>query len=185
MFFMNKNNTMLLVVDIQEKLSGSMNKTEFDLFFKKTKILINGVHILNIPIVQSLQYVKGLGNSVEGLFDDCISKIDFEKHIFSCCYDSSELLSFLDRNIHIKQIIICGMETHICVLQSARDLKKLGFDVVVACDCVISRDYKNKQNALDLMSKMDINIVNTESILFDLLKDSKAVEFKMISSLIK
>ena len=77
------------------------------------------------------------------------------------------------------------METHICVLQSARDLKKLCFDVVVACDCVISRDYKNKQNALDLMSKMDINIVNTASILFDLLKDSRVEEFRAISALIK
>ena len=77
------------------------------------------------------------------------------------------------------------MEAHICVLQSARDLKKLDFNVVVACDAVISRDKNNKQNALDLMSRLDIDVVNIESILFDLLKDSRADGFKAISSLVK
>lgn len=185
MFFMDKNKALLLVIDIQEKLSNSMERSEFDIFFKKTKILINGAHILKIPIMQSLQYIKGLGGSINGLFDDYISKIDFEKRVFSCCYYDSELLKFLAENKHIKQIIICGMETHICVLQSARDLKKLGYDVIVACDATISRDYKNKQNALDLMTKIDIDIVNIESILFDLLKDSRVEEFRAISALIK
>lgn len=185
MFYMDKSKAMLLVIDIQERLSASMKKDEFDLFFKKTKTLINGINILNIPIIQSLQYIKGLGNSVEGLFDSNITKIDFEKRVFSCCYDGSKLLDFLDKNKNIQQIILCGMETHVCVLQSARDLKKLGFDVIVASDAVISRDSNNKQNALDLMNKIDVNVVNIESILFDLLKDSRADEFKSISALIK
>ena len=81
MFFMDKNKALLLVIDIQEKLSNSMERSEFDIFFKKTKILINGAHILKIPIMQSLQYIKGLGGSINGLFDDYISKIDFEKRI--------------------------------------------------------------------------------------------------------
>lgn len=185
MFYMDKNKAMLLVVDIQDRLSSSMEKNEFDIFLRKTKILINGANVLNIPIMQSLQYVRGLGNSIEGLFCDDIKKIDFEKRVFSCCYDGSELLDFLNKNKHIKQIIICGMEAHICVLQSARDLKKLDFNVVVACDAVISRDKNNKQNALDLMSRLDIDVVNIESILFDLLKDSRADGFKAISSLVK
>ncbi|RDU58409.1 isochorismatase family protein [Helicobacter sp. MIT 99-5507] len=185
MFYMDKNKAMLLVIDIQDRLSNSMQKDEFKIFLEKTKILINGANVLNLPIMQSLQYVKGLGNSVEGLFCDDIKKIDFEKRVFSCCYDGSELLDFLNKNKHIRQIIICGMETHVCVLQSARDLKKLGFDVVVACDAVISRDKNNKHNALDLMGRLDVNVVNIESILFDLLKDSRAEEFKAISSLVK
>ena len=169
MFYMDKNKAMLLVVDIQDRLSSSMEKNEFDIFLRKTKILINGANVLNI----------------EGLFCDDIKKIDFEKRVFSCCYDGSGLLDFLNKNKHIKQIIICGMEAHICVLQSARDLKKLDFNVVVACDAVISRDKNNKQNALDLMSRLDIDVVNIESILFDLLKDSRADGFKAISSLVK
>ena len=185
MFYMNKNEAMLLVIDIQERLSGSMKKDEFEIFLNKTKILINGAVALKIPIMQSLQYIKGLGNSVEGLFCADTKKIDFEKRVFSCCYEGSELLDFLNQNKHIKQIIICGMETHVCVLQTARDLKKLGFDVVVAFDAVISRDKNNKNNALDLMQRLNINVINIESILFDLLKDSRAEEFKAISNLVK
>ena len=185
MFYMDKNKAILLVIDIQDRLSGSMQKDEFEIFFKQTKALINGTNILHIPIMQSLQYVKGLGDSVGGLFDEGIQKIDFEKRVFSCCYEGSVLLDFLGQNRHIEQVIICGMETHVCVLQSARDLKRLNFDVVVACDAVISRDTNNKQNALDLMRVFGVCVANIESILFDLLKDSRAVEFKAISNLIK
>ena len=107
MFYMDKNKAMLLVVDIQDRLSSSMEKNEFDIFLRKTKILINGANVLNIPIMQSLQYVRGLGNSIEGLFCDDIKKIDFEKRVFSCCYDGSGLLDFLNKNKNIKKIIIC------------------------------------------------------------------------------
>lgn len=185
MFDMDVNKSLLLVIDIQDRLSQSMQKEEFLSFFAKNKILINGCNVLGLPILQSLQYKKGLGESVEGLFEENIKKIDFEKRVFSCCYENSDMLKFLTQNPHIKQIIISGMEAHVCVLQTARDLKKLGFDVVVPQDCIISRDTNNKQNAINLMRDMAINVANMESILFDLLKTSSADEFKAISNLVK
>lgn len=185
MITMNRENAMLLVIDIQERLLPSMDAAESDAFMDKVKILINGANTLGLPIIQSLQYVKGLGPSVAGLFDTSINKIDFEKTSFSCVYNDSPLLDFLNQNKHINQIIICGMETHVCVLQTARDLKAANFDVVLPFDAVISRDAKNKNNALNYMSTIGINVLNIESILFDLLKDSKASEFKLISKLIK
>lgn len=184
MFDLDIKKSLLLVIDIQEKLSSSMNQDEFDVFFKKTQILIKGCNILEVPIMQSLQYVKGLGNSVNGLFSDDIKKIDFEKRVFSCCYEGSPLLSYLDSS-DIKHIIICGMEAHICVLQTARDLLVRNYNVIVASDGVISRDNLNKQDALCTMRHMGINALNIESILFDLLKTSESSHFKAISSLVK
>ncbi|RDU65482.1 isochorismatase family protein [Helicobacter sp. MIT 14-3879] len=185
MFNMNRNKSLLLVVDIQEKLSSIMPQDEFNVMINKTKILINGCDILGLPIIQSLQYVKGLGNSVDGLFKPEIKKIDFEKRVFSCCYEDSPLLKYLNDNRHISQIIISGMESHICVLQTVRDLLSLNYDVVIASDAVISRECSNKQNSLSLMQNLNAYVLNVESILFDLLKTSLAVEFKAISSLIK
>lgn len=185
MFDLDRRTSLLLVVDIQEKLACSMPQDEFERFLEKAKILIRGAKILGLPILQSLQYKKGLGESFRGLFDGDIASIDFEKRSFSCCYEGSELLQFLANNPHKKQIIIIGMEAHICVLQTARDLLRRHIEVNVIQDGVISRDINNKQNALDLMRDLGVNIVNTESVLFDLLKTSLADEFKAISNLIK
>lgn len=185
MFNLDIKKSLLLVVDIQERLSASMKEEDFAIFFKKTQILISGCNILEVPIMQSLQYVKGLGNSLNGLFGSEIKKIDFEKRVFSCCYEGSPLLSYLDSTKEIKQIILCGMEAHICVLQTARDLIARGYDVIVASDSVISRENENKQNAICAMRDLSISILNVESILFDLLKTSESGKFKAISALIK
>ncbi len=124
---LDKQKALLLVIDIQERLSASMAQDELDSALKKTKILIKGCDILGVPIWQSLQYVKGLGNSVAGLFSGDsstsssesreIKHIDFEKRAFSVVYEGSPLLAYLEQNPHTTQIIICGMEAHICVLQ--------------------------------------------------------------------
>lgn len=185
MFNMNKKKSLLIVVDIQERLSASMREDELALMLKKCNILIKGCAVLQIPIMQSLQYVKGLGNSVPGLFDSDIEKIDFEKRAFSCCYESSPLLSYLQEHKQISQIIVCGMETHVCILQSVRDLVALGYDTIIPNDAVISRDFANKENSLLLMQSMGITVASVESILFDLLKTSLAPEFKAISALVK
>ena len=200
---LDKQKALLLVIDIQERLSASMAQDELDSALKKTKILIKGCDILGVPIWQSLQYIKGLGNSVAGLFTND-SRIDssvdsstkssdsreikhtnFEKRAFSVVYEGSPLLAYLTQNPHITQIIIAGMEAHICVLQSARDLLNMGFEVAVASDCVISREAQNKSNALDFIAQCGGGILNSESILFDLLKSSESPHFKAISALVK
>ncbi len=206
---LDKEKSLLLVIDIQERLCASMAQDELDLMIKKTRILINGCDILGVPIWQSLQYIKGLGNSAKGLFasksngilgdsrrdsradsNDSsdsrqIQRTDFEKRAFSVVYEGSPLLAYLEQNPHTTQIIIAGMEAHICVLQSARDLLNMGFEVAVAGDCVISRDLANKINALNFIAQCGGGILNTEGILFDLLKSSESPKFKAISALIK
>lgn len=186
---LDRGKSLLLVIDIQERLCTSMAQDELDAILKNTKILIQGCDILEVPIWQSLQYIKGLGNSVNGLFDSAnggeIAHSDFEKRTFSVVYEGSPLLAYLTQNPHRTQIIIVGMETHICVLQSARDLLNMGFEVAIASDCVISRKNANKANALSFLSQCGVIVLNTESVLFDLLKDSKLPQFKAISALIK
>lgn len=187
---LSKEKALLLVIDIQERLSASMVQNELDLMLKKTKILIQGCEILGVPIWQSLQYVKGLGNSVNGLFinpsdSSEIKHIDFEKRTFSVVYEGSPLLACLAQNPHITQIIIAGMEAHICVLQSARDLLNMGFEVGIANDCIISREMLNKSNAISFIAQCGGGILNSESILFDLLKSSESPHFKAISALVK
>ncbi len=181
---LDRGKSLLLVIDIQERLCTSMAQDELDAMLKNTKILIQGCDILEVPIWQSLQYIKGLGNSVEGLFGES-NHSDFEKRAFSVVYEGSPLLAYLTQNPHRTQIIIAGMEAHICVLQSARDLLNMGFEVAIASDCVISRKNANKANALSFLSQCGGIVLNTESILFDLLKDSKSPQFKAISALIK
>lgn len=204
---LDKQKSLLLIIDIQERLSASMAQDELDSALKKTKILIKGCDILGVPIWQSLQYIKGLGNSVAELFANDlhidsgadlnvdssanssdsreIRHIDFEKRAFSVVYEGSPLLAYLEQNPHITQIIIAGMEAHICVLQSARDLLNMGFEVAVASDCVISRETQNKSNALSFIAQCGGGILNSESILFDLLKSSESPYFKAISALVK
>lgn len=184
MFDLKRESAMLLVIDIQERLCASMDRRECEKFLHRAKILINGAHILKIPIVQSLQYKKGLGESVGEIFAG-IPNMAFEKRVFSCCYENSELLAFLAQNPQIRQVIIIGMEAHICVLQTARDLVKRDFEVAIAQDCVLSRDSENKHNAIALMRDCGVCVANSESILFDLLKTSIADEFKAISALVK
>ena len=181
---LDKDKSLLLIIDIQQRLCASMDKNALDSMLRQTKILIAGCDILEVPLWQSLQYVKGLGESVEGLFGKS-KHIDFEKRVFSVVYDGSPLLAHLTQNPHITQIIIAGMEAHICVLQSARDLLNMGFGVVVASDCVISRSCENKANALSFLTGCGVSMLNSESILFDLLKDSRSPHFKAISALIK
>lgn len=188
MFNLNPQKSLLLIIDIQERLCASMGESELEICLKNTKKLIAGCSVLGVPIVQSLQYVKGLGNSVAGLFaheNSEIPHIDFEKKNFSCYYKNSALNAHLVRNPQICQIIIAGMEAHVCVLQTARDLRKKGFEVIVASDCVISRRESHKNNALSVLIGLGAVALNFESILFDLLKTADASEFKAISKIVK
>lgn len=185
MINLDRKKTALLVIDIQEKLANSMSENALAKMLAQTKILIQAAEILELPIIESLQYKKGLGESVSGLFGDeskTIKRSIFEKTSFSCEFKGSPLNDFLDS--HIRQIIICGMEAHVCVLQTARDLAEKGYEIALAKDCIISRAKSNYKNALDVMAQFAC-VLNTESILFDLLKDAKSAEFKAISKLIK
>ena len=181
------NKSQLLVVDVQSRLLPVMYKP--DDLIQNCNILIQAAHLLDIPITVSEQYPKGIGHTDSVLVKSLGSSYQpVEKTCFSCC-GTDEFRGQLNQHPDRNQIIICGIETHVCVLQTAMEL--LGQDthtaheVFVVDDAVSSRNKKNKKNAVRRLRQAGATITCTESVLFEWLKDSKHEHFKQISALIK
>lgn len=176
-----KENTCAIVVDIQEKLLPVM--TNHQELIKNTTILIEGLKTLNIPIISSVQYKKGLGDTIEELKNVLGDHPNFEKSSFSCCDDASimESLKGLDR----KFVIVSGIESHICVQQTVLDLLEIGFTPVLIENCVSSRRENDKNIAIERMRQSGAIVTTYESLLFELCRYSTASEFRAISKLIK
>ena len=179
-FTMKCEEAALLIIDIQERLVPAMEYG--NQVIDKTNILIKAAKTLNIPVMLTEQYPKGLGKTVSEIESDLQTDTIFEKMTFSGY--TPELASFLDK-MGKKKIIVTGMETHICVFQTVRALLENGFQVFVPADAVCSRAKSSFQNGLKLMGSMGAVITNTETVLFDLLKISGTKEFKELSKLIK
>lgn len=179
-FTLDKQETILMVIDIQERLVPVMKVA--DKVVKNTNILISAAKEFNIPIITTEQYPRGLGNTVPQLKDHIDSNYLFEKTSFTAYTEDVKLaLEKLGR----KKVIITGMETHVCVFQTSRDLLAEGYDVFIVSDAVCSRTKENFLNSLNLIKDMGAVISNTETIVFDLLKEAGSPEFKVISKLIK
>lgn len=176
-----KKNTVGLVVDIQERLVPVMAEKES--FVKNTKTLVEGLQTLGLPILVSQQYTKGLGKTIDDL-SSIIKDFDpIEKRDFSCC-DERYILERLKEK-GARNIIICGIESHVCVLQTAVDFKEAGYNPVVVMDCVSSRSLDHVDLAAERFRYEGIMMASYESILFELTRSSAADEFKAISKLVK
>ncbi len=176
-----KENTIGLIIDIQERLVPAMFENE--LLLKNCCILINGLNELGIQLVVTQQYTKGLGETAREI-RDVISDFNYiEKRDFSCC-DEPVFAEKL-KNLDTKNIIICGIESHVCVLQTAVDLKAAGYNPVVVMDCVSSRAPESIEIARERFRFEGIMMTSYESILFELTRSAAAPEFKAISKLVK
>ena len=170
-----------LLVDVQEKLFPHMD--QHDELLRRTKILLEGLKILKVPMVVTEQYPKGLGSTLEPL-SSLLEKQDvIEKLSFSCCGEAAftDTLRSLERPI----ILLCGIEAHVCVLQTATDLLEEGYAVVVVEDCISSRNPEDKRVAVERMRSEGAVISTCESVLFELTKVAGTDEFKAISRLVK
>jgi len=173
-----ENNTLIFVIDVQEKLVNAVfNK---DLLLKKTEILIETAKILNLPILITEQYPKGLGSTVFNI-ENNIGK--YEKTSFSAL-DEEEVFNVIESN-NFQKIVLFGIETHICVYQTARDLIKKGYDVTIISDACGSRKETEYLQAIECLKTLGANIKTTEMFVFETLKTSKHPKFKEIQSLIK
>lgn len=180
-FFLDRNEAVLAVIDIQEKLASVMKDRQ--------KVIPNAIHlieaskILNISILLTEQYPKGLGTTVEEIKKALPYYKPIEKIFFSCCKENafSNELALLKK----KKIIITGIETHVCVLQTCLDLINQGYTVYIVKDAVCSRTAENHETALDLMRDMGSVVTCTETVLFQLLQKAGTQEFKTISKRIK
>lgn len=176
-----KENTIGLIVDIQERLVPAM--WEKEALLKNSQILIQGLNELRLPLVVTQQYTKGLGETIPELKSVFPEFSFIEKRDFSCC-DEPAVYEKL-KELNTQNVIICGIESHVCVLQTAVDLKESGFNPIVVMDCVSSRTKENIEMARERFRHEGIMMTSYESILFELTRSSAAPEFKAISKLVK
>ena len=180
-FFLNRDESSLLIIDIQEKLAAVMKM--------KDAVVGNCLHLIELskmfhmPIVVTEQYPKGLGHTVEDLRSAIPGHKPIEKLTFSCCEEPafSKEVKDLDR----KTIILTGMETHICVLQTCIGLLHNGFDVHLVRDAVCSRTKENWKTGIEFMRDAGAVITSTETVLFQLLNRAGTEEFRTISKRIR
>lgn len=174
--------TSLLVVDVQERLVAAMDPDAMQRAQRAMVTLIRGATALGIPILCTEQVPKGLGPTVAAVRDVLPpGALLPEKTDFSCCGTVKDILASSGR----RQIVICGMETHVCVFQTVRDLTELGYVLHVAADAVISRTAENRSVGLGLMQRSGAVITCVETVLFDLMGASKHPSFREISKLLK
>ena len=176
-----KENTVGLVVDIQERLVPVMEENEQ--LVENCSKLIQGLQILGLPLLVTQQYTKGLGETVIEIKSVINDFQYFEKKDFSC-FDAPVVAEKLALS-GVKNVIICGIESHVCVLQTAIDLKEAGYIPVVVMDCVSSRSFDNIDLASERFRYEGIMMTSLESILFELTRSAGTPEFKEISKLVK
>ncbi len=176
-----KNNSLLLIIDIQERLFPFIYNNEE--LKNCTKKLIEGSKVLGLKTIVTEQYTKGLGFTIPPLKESLEGITPLEKTQFSCCGSKGidDILISEGKNF----IIIAGIEAHVCVLQTVIDLCSMGYTPVIVDDCVSSRNINDKTVAIERMKREGAIVTTYESILFELLEDSKSPEFKAISKIVK
>lgn len=174
-------NTVLIVVDVQDKLARVMHKKE--MLFDSLQKLIKGVQILGIPIILTEQNPEGLGPTIPEVVRLLPDIQPIPKLSFSCCGDERFLqeLEALNR----KQVLIAGIEAHVCVYQTAMDLLRLGHEVQVVADAVSSRTAENKEIGLERVKSEGASLTSTETALFELLKVAEGEKFKKLLKIVK
>lgn len=177
----NAEDTMALIIDVQEKLVPAMKNSTACVH--NIRILAEGLSLLHVPCCITQQYTKGLGMTIPEI-RECITPFLYYDKITFSCYDNEEIRTVLEKNGR-KNIIICGMEAHICVLQTAVDLKSAGYHVIAVTDCIDSRKEADKTEALNRFAYEGIMTATYESILFELTRKAGSDTFKSISGLIK
>ena len=180
---LNQDKTQVLIIDIQEKLlKAAFNK---ETLATKAEIIAKATSILNLPVIVTEQYPKGLGETINSIKEHLPKDNTnyFEKVDFSALNDS-KLLDTLKKNKR-KQVIVLGIESHICVHQTVNSLLKLGCDVTVISDACGSRAESEHLSALECMKSAGVKVKTTEIILFELLRTAKHPNFKDVQALIK
>ncbi|MCW5958719.1 MAG: isochorismatase family protein [Pyrinomonadaceae bacterium] len=179
---LNSEKTALVVVDLQEAFRHPIN--EFAEIAARASLAVRGFLTLDLPVVITEQYPKGLGRTAEEIMLSLPDDFEFfEKTSFSSC-GAATFVERLDA-LGTEHVVLCGLETHICVNQTAHDLLDRGFSVHLLIDAVASRFTVDKQTAIDKMKLSGVVPATVEMTLFEVMRDSKHRKFKEIQELIK
>lgn len=182
MTILNADASQLVIVDIQERLAPAIPNA--DAALKATLLMVAAAKRLGVPVSVTEQYPKGLGHSVAPLRDALGNDgAIFEKMHFSAMREPA-FAAHLEKRTR-KSVIVCGMETHVCVLQTALDAKAVGYDVSLAVDATGSRAPQSVEIALRRMEREGIRLVTSEMVAFEWLARAGTDDFKAIAPLLK
>ncbi|MCE2449896.1 MAG: hydrolase [Candidatus Latescibacteria bacterium] len=171
---LSRDHTALVLIDIQGKLASLMHEREA--LYRQLQILVQGAQVLKLPILWLEQYPKGLGPTIPEVAD----LLSDQEPLAKTCTFQTQL-----RQSDRRQILLAGIESHICVYQTARDLLDSGYQVEVVADAVSSRTAENKVLGLQKMASAGAQITAVEMCLFELLQEAGTAEFKQIAALVK
>jgi nicotinamidase-related amidase len=173
--------SQLLVVDVQERLAPSVPQAER--IVARTRILLDAAGLVQVPVTVSEQYPKGLGATLPALAPLPQGAVVLDKVAFSCWREPR-----LRRAIEAAkrpQVVLCGMETHVCVLQTAVDLREAGLDVFVVADAVGSRAEESRRLGLERMRDRGIDVVDSEMVVFEWAERAGTDLFRALVRLVK
>jgi nicotinamidase-related amidase len=182
---LDPSQSLLLVVDVQERLASAMPQAAMDRLVANTLVLLEGARLLGVPVLASEQYPKGLGRTVAPIAEKlrAMGVEPIDKTTFDACGEPRLARAIADRSP--RAIVLAGMETHICVYQTARELARRGIEVHVAADAVVSRRDENRALGLTLCERAGAFATPTETIVFDWLGQAGTDEFKAVSKLVR
>ncbi len=176
------HSSLIAVVDIQERLAAAMPRAALEQMVKNVNILLEAAKALSIGVLATEQYPKGLGPTLSAVSAN-LGAPPFEKLTFDACGEPR--FSRALAQSAARDVIVVGMETHVCVFQTARELMRRGYRVIVAADAVCSRSDENRALGLRLATDMGVIVAPTETIVFDWLERAGSDAFKTISKLLR
>jgi nicotinamidase-related amidase len=177
---LNTDSTALIVIDIQVALTRVMH--EKDRLIDNARRLVQGANALGLPIILTEQYPKGLGHTIPEIAE-LIEPEPVEKTAFSCCGEEAFVAAV--EALGRRQLLLCGIETHVCVYQTARELAERGYEVEVVADAISSRTIGNKLIGLDRIKASGAKLTTVEMALFELLKVAGGDAFKQVVKIVK
>lgn len=180
---LSPTDTVLVVIDIQERLVPAMKKGPLVVW--NTRRLIDGANLFDVPVVVTEQYPKGLGPTMPELTAVLPENTHvFEKKAYSACL-VSEFVDALKKRENIQKILLTGIESHVCVLQTALDLLSFGYEVHLVADAVSSRFASDYDIALRRLDSSGVMLTTTESALFQWCRTADAPQFKEVSRIVR
>ena len=177
--------TALLIVDVQETLAAAMPEATLAELVRNAGILLESAEALGVTVVASEQYPKGLGPTLPAVASKlgAMGVAPRPKMAFDACSELGIARALADAGV--RSVVVLGMEAHVCVFQTARELVKRGYGTYVVADAVASRSEENRRIGLSLCEKAGAIVTGTESVVFDWLEHAGTGAFKAISKLVR
>jgi nicotinamidase-related amidase len=186
-FALQESDTALVIIDIQQRLAAAMEGVGLRENLRKVINILECGRLLGLPAVVTEQYPQGLGSTLP-MISEAVGRLGpevsfVEKKRFSC-YGVKAFDRWL-QTVRRRQLVLCGIETHVCVFQTARDLVSAGYTVHVPADTTLSRQHLDHTIGLDLIKRAGGVVTTSETVVFDLLKVAEGPSFKAMSKMLK